>query len=455
MRWWMWVVAGLLLLICLAIAVRIHGTIAFAETQAELKRMGFHTTMEEFVVAGPTVDQDRQRRLRRLMDAGGGWRDNISYALPFNDLQEQRPPTKDLAKRDQALRDGTADMAALAAILAEGPVELSFFGWCERDPAKLRAIDLTTAVATPLPPLLACRAWANWWSIRACLDADPEPHLDNLDHLVGAMDHPGTLIDAMIGIATRAIRDQTCLWLATRGRLQDSRLMAWTAEPSLHRARCAAGFAGERCIFQEPLSRTSLSYSTLRGYSGSFFVDVMGSSAIWPTQGHEAAYCSSYLAATEAALLDRPRPTLRTMPFGYPGVISPVILPNLSESGITATEAAYRHRLARCAAMLAVACLRDGNLPSVIPAGAPAAAIDANQPAVAYERLSDSRFRIGFDPAGSAPPIMPAGRITTAIGRPAGVSPASAFGGVRWSLEIDLDAILIPPPEKPAKARAP
>jgi len=35
-------------------------------------------------------------------------------------------------------------------------------------------------------------------SIRACLDPDPEPHLQNLDRLVTAMGHPGTLIDAMI-----------------------------------------------------------------------------------------------------------------------------------------------------------------------------------------------------------------------------------------------------------------
>ena len=455
MRWWMWLVAGLLLLVCLVIAVRIHGTIAFAETQAELKRMGFATTMEEFVAAGPAVDRDRQARLRRLMDAGGGWRDDISYALPFNDLQEQRPTAKDLAKRDQALRDGGADMAALGAILAEGPVELSVFGWCERDPARLRTMDLATATSTPLPNLLAIRAAANWWSIRACLDPDPEPHLRDLDRLADAMRHPGTLIDAMIGIALNAIRDQTHLWLATRGRLAPERLHAWAGEPSRSRPGCAAGYAGERCLFHEPLSRTRWSYAALSGYSGGFLADAAGFAAIWPTQGHEAAYCSSFLAATEAELLDRPRPTLRTMPFGYQGVISRVVLPNLVESGITATESAYRHRLVRCAGLLAEVHRRDGALPPTLPPEAPAAALDPNQPAVAYERLTSSRFRIGFDPAGPPPPAIPAGRVTTAIGRPAGTAPASAYGGVRWSLEADFDAILIPPPDKPAKAKKP
>ncbi len=460
-RWWMWVVAGILLLLCLAIAVRIHGTIAFAETQAELKRMGFATTMEEFVAAGPGADADRQERLRRLMLSKAGWIDDIATAMPANDLQERRIPSSDLAKRDLAVRNGGADMAAVAAILAEGPVELSLFGWCERDPAKLRSIDVATAVATPLPHLLPCRAWANWWSIRACLDPDPEPHLQNLDRLVTAMGHPGTLIDAMIAMACSAIRDQAHLWLATRGRLPVARLQAWAAESPEHRIWCASGWAGERCVFQEPLSRLHWGFASLAGASGNPWDDAWAFVRMWPIQGHDSAFCASSLAVSEATLLGKPLPTIRQPPFAIMGLVATITLPNLTECGVTAIESANGHRLARCAAAVAEAYRRTGSLPEVIPAFASAAAIDANAPALLYERLSPSRFRIGIDPTGPLPPAIPTDRwlskgYASTIGSPP-AAPAALMGrgGGRWSGEIDLDAILIPPPEKPAKAKKP
>ena len=458
LRWYTWPIAALLLLLTVVIIVRLHGLNRFRETQDELRRLGFATTMEELVAAGPAVDRNRQERCRPLMvGPGPKWREDVSTALPSNDLQEQRFPAKDLAKRDQALRDGATDVATMEAIFAEGPVELSLYGWCERDPAKLRVIDLPTAINTPLPSLLATRGFANWWANRACLDGDSAPHLRQLDRLIASMDHPGTLIDAMIGIACSSIRDQAYLWLATRGRLSEADLRAWTDETAHQRAWCAAGYAGERCAFQEPLSRTRWNFGVWTGASGGFLDEVWMLLRVWPTQGHEAAYCCSYLAQAEAALLHKPGPTLQTMPFGFPGAMSAIAMPNLDECIVTATVAANRHRIWRCAGLVAAQYRHSGALPTIMPAAAPAAAIDANQPALLFERLSPSCFRVGIDPSGPLPPAVPAARWKAAryaseIGQPASKPAACAY---RWSCELDLDAILLPPPERPAKAKKP
>jgi hypothetical protein len=118
-----------------------------------------------------------------------------------------------------------------------------------------------------------------------------------------------------------------------------------------------------------------------------------------------------------------------------------------------AIESANRHRLIRCASVIASTYRRRGALPATMPSEAPAAAIDADQPALLYERLSPSRFRVGIDPAGPLPPAIPAAhwkeaRYASEIGQPASKPAACLY---RWSCEIDLDAILIPPPEHPAR----
>jgi hypothetical protein len=141
-------------------------------------------------------------------------------------------------------------------------------------------------------------------------------------------------------------------------------------------------------------------------------------------------------------------------------MVASLTLPNLTECGVVAIESANGHRLARCAAAVADVYRRTSTLPEAIPAFATSAAIDANAPALLYERLSPSRFRIGIDPTGPLPPAIPADRwkatfYASTLGAPPAKTTAFAGRGARWSCEIDLDAILIPPPEKPAKATKP
>jgi len=454
-RWWFWLIIILALAASALVAIRIAGMRRYADLQTELRGLGYATTMEELVALAPPVDRDRQERFRRIMESRSKWIEDIHYARPANDLREQRHAPKDLERRDRALRDGATDMHAITGIFDEGPVELSMFGWCERDPAKLRGISISTATATPLPNLLAVRAFANWWSLRACLDADPEPHLKNLDRLVAAMDRPGALIDAMIVIAVGAIRDQTHLWLATRGRLGDERLRTWGAEAPHHLAWCASGFTGERCLFHEPLSRMGWGHGIW--FNGKGIVgEVLTFAQIWPLQGYEAAYCSSAIAGTESRLFNRTEPTIREMPFGYHGLIYRIAMPNLFESVTTAAEAANQHRMNRLAALIAMHHHRTGSLP-VLTDLPPALGPDL--PALLYETFPPHRFRIGIDPKGPLPPSVPADRWTgkdyaSAIGQPPSKSPQSP--NRRWSMELDLAAILVPPPEPaPRKPKLP
>ncbi len=456
LRWWFWLLIVVVLAISALVAVHIAGMRRLDDLQVELRGLGYATTMEEFVAAAPPVDRDRQDRFRRIMESRVPWMEDISYARPANTLSEQRHLPKDIERRDRGLRDGAADMQAITAIFDEGPVEVSMFGWCERDPAKLRNISLSTAAATPLPNLLAVRAFANWWSVRACLDSDPEPHLRNLDRLVASMNRPGVLIDAMIVVAVSSIRDQTYLWLATRGRLTDARLHDWSVEEPRHLAWCAAGFTGERSVFHEPFSRMVWDFSALTGSPGGMISDAWLFLRLWPTQGHECAYGISSLAGVEGRLLGRPAPAIREMPFGYRGMFIAVVMPNLFESVTTAAEAANQHRMNRLAAVIALHHERTGALPVLnnLPA-----TLGPDLPPLLYETFPPHRFRLGIDPKGPLPPSVPADRWTSkdyasAIGLPP-VKQAQSPNR-RWSMELDLAAILVPPPEpKPRVAKPP
>jgi hypothetical protein len=461
-RWWFWLLILVALAVSALVAVHIAGMRRLDDLQAELRGLGYATTMEELVALAPPVDRDRQDRFRRIMESRGPWMENVHHAMPSMTLSEQRHQPKDLERRDRALRDGATDMQAITSLFDEGPVELSMFGWCERDPAKLRTISLSTAAATPLPHLLAVRAFANWWSIRSCLDSDPEPHLRNLDRLAASMHRPGTLIDAMIAIAVSAIRDQTHLWLATRDRLGEERLSAWSTEMPHHLAWIASGFAGERCLFHEPFSRMTWDFSAVAGSPGGYIRDVWMFLLLRPTQGHECAYGISSLAGIEGRLLGRPVPAVREMPFGYRGIFIGLAMPNLFESVTTAAESANSHRLSRLAAVIAVFHRRTGTLPALtdLPRGL-LAGQGPDLPALLYETFPPHRFRIGIDPTGPLPPSVPADRWTSkdyasAIGQPPSKLPQSP--NRRWSMELDLEAILVPAPEpkpRPAKPPAP
>ncbi len=456
MRWWMWVIAVVLLLFTAMVSIHLAGFARYRALQNELRSSGYPVTPVEFVALGPAVDADRQARLWPLVSwPGPKWQDAISQTKvrpPFNELSEQQPPLAvDLAKRDQALKDAVYDLDALSTILAEGPCVVSVYGWIERDPTRLATIDISQSEQSKTPNLLAVRSIVTALATRACLDTNPMPELRRLESFQRTLDHPGVLIDAMISISATKIRDDAILWLATRGRVGTETLLPWVAEPPLQLQWCADGYAGERCIWQEPFSRLNWGFSGVIGSDSAFLADMLAFLVEWPIQGYDLTVCSSRVAQVEAGLLGKPVPSGCNMPLGIPPLLTNIILPNLQECAVTAIEAATQHRLKRCAALISAAYRRDGILPATLPPEAQGLRVNDNIPALIYERLSPSRFRIGTDPSGLRPPLIPVVRwkpgYVSTIGSPPSSSKSNVVG--RWSLEIDLDAILIPPPEKP------
>lgn len=449
-RWWWWLVAVFLLVATPLLALRVGGQLRLAETQADLRAAGYPVTPVELVASAPPVDAARQARLWRLVGwPTPGWMGDLTAVpYPYATLAETPPrPAVDAERLARALAAAAPDLAELDRLLAEGPCLISGFGWVERDPAQLAGMDIAAIAATRIPNLLALRGLAQASAYRAIAADDPEPDLRRLDALIQAQDRPAVLIDAFVAVAIAAMRDQVHAWLAVRGRLAPTRLASWAAEAPLQRTWAAAGMAGERCLFHEPLGRMRWGFGGL-GSSTRLPAEVWAFVRIWPTQGYEIACMQSAAARAEALLTDRPPPAERQMPFGSMGPLMELGTMNTAESMVTAVEAANRHRHLRAVALIAAAYRASGSLPAALPPGMETGALAPDLPALRYETFAPARLRVGLDPAGPLPPAIPADRwkpgYASTIGRPPINLPVSP-DRERWSLEIDLDAILVPP----------
>jgi hypothetical protein len=459
LRWWMWIFLAVLLLAGAATSVHISGRLRLEAVLAEVRARGLPVTPSELVASAPAVDSDRQRRLGRFVFGNLSWGDRVP-TMPFMNLAEQRVSQQDCEQLAVMLRAGTAMTTEVGAILDEGPVMLSLLGYCERDPAKLRRLSLAEAAAQAIPSLLNTRALANWWATQACQAADPEPHLHRLDQWVSALGRPGSLIDAMIAIAIGRTRDDVHLWLAVRGRLPAARLAIWLDEAPEHCRWLADGYAAERAWFWDLLARSASLLAPAFGMGDDSLPErLLLGLRIWPLHGYDCASGLAALTNCELRLRRLPPMPEFPMPWNLPRPLTDVAMPHLEESIVTACEAENGHRLSRLAAIIAVHHRRHGILP--VLADLPAdllAGRGPDLPPLRYETFPPHRFRIGIDPAGPLPPSVPAGRwsdrfYASAIGTP----PSTNAVGTprRWSLELDLDAILIPPPERPTKPGKP
>jgi hypothetical protein len=459
-RWWWWLIAIVLLVATALIAVRIGGQRRLEATQAELRAAGFAVTPVELVAQAPPVDVDRQNRLWRLVGwPAPGWMDE-HQRVPISRTLAEPPPMApaDVDRLDRVLAAAAPDLDELDRIFAEGPVLLSGLGWVERDPTRLASVDIATIAATRIPNLLAVRALCQVSAHRAVAAADPEADLRRLDAILDAQRHPAVLIDGFIAIAASAIRDQAHAWLALRGRLPAERLAAWAAETPPQRQFAAAGMAGERCLFQEPLGRLHWGFGGLSG-STRLFSECVWFVRVWPTQGYEIACMQAAAARAQATLTDQPQPSEQHMPFAAMGPLMELGMMNTTESMVTACEAANRHRLVRAIALIAQAYRRTGRLPAELPPGMDAGTLAPDLPALRYEIFPPARVRVGIDPAGPLPPSVPADRWKPGYGSSIGGPPRNlpvSPDSERWSLEIDLDAILVPPPAPaPRKPKPP
>lgn len=464
LRWWMWMALAITVLAAAMTAVRLHGFATLADTEAALTARGL-PDLTAFLASAPTGDADRQERLARLLLSQGSWGDKPPQ-LPFRELREARPQAGNLKQLDGFVASGRASIRDLEAILDDGPVCLGLTGWLPRNPAAVRRLSpqeiwqRQTGLA-----LMSSRAWLNWYGIQACLADDPAPYLHRIDQLHAALLEPGCVLDAMVSIACSSIRDQIRLWLATRGRLEVPRMQAWMAEHPQQMAWMRRGLAGERICGAAQLTRMrwedlciAVDPATTPHAAPSWQGRLLGA-MIWPVIGHEAVVGVDAIAIVEERAAGLPSRPAATMPAGLASRLG-------SQYGysdeflVTGFEAAYAHRLNRIIAICAALRRSGGALPAeertladLMPTGL-LAERSANEPAIRYERLSESRIRCGLDPSAAKPPIIPATRWTattvagssgygTGVGSPAATAP---YVWMRWSVEVDLDAILVPPP---------
>lgn len=440
----MWLIAAALVLLSAAIAVRIQGFQELREMQRVLRAAGRPADPVAWVASAPPADPARQDELRRILQRRMPWSDEAARLWSCGDLCEPRPDPARGGRIAAVLRDGAGDANDLWALMDRGPLLVSAFGWLPRDAAALQRLSAEEAAATYCPNLLTCRAVTHWLALQATTAADPAPSLDRLAAWRACLRHPAILIDSMVAVAIDRIVDETHLWLAVRGRLPPAQLQRWLAEPPDQRRLCADGCAGERCLFWETWSRmgietgvAALAWSVSAGWQAS----ALGIAA-WPLLGHDCARGFAAMTSAERWLRGA-GPVMQADggPFGIQGPFARIGLASTESIIGIGWTGEVQHRLARAAGGIAVRFRIDRELPATLDL--------PGDPPLVYERLAASRFRVGVDPALALPAGSPSLSISSDTGKPASRRAALVQ---QHAIEIDLDAVLVPPPDKPAKA---
>ncbi len=465
-RWWMWAALAIAIAAAAVVCFRIHGLATRRAIETEHRQAGLVTDFQTWVTLPPMLDAVRQAEAARLLKSSastGSWADQPCWVPTFG-LRAISLSASDRRRQEAYLATGATMMGDVARFLDLGSFDASTLGGNGRDPARILATAYQQLWRDTTPSLLAMRTWSNWFAVQATRAADPRPDLRRLDNAAASLSHPSCMIDGMIGIALASIRDGTWTYLAVRGRLTADDLQQWASEPAPHIRWMAESWCGERMWQDHVFSRISI--GELAACVGTPMGSPLPWWSAWPRTAyawlvlpHELAMSSRHSAAAESSLRGLPRPPVVGMPFGLPPILDGLMSPD--EVNLTSYEAAFSHRLHRVIACLGVAYRGGRPLPDstaavlqLLPSDQ-LRPIDADQPGILYERLSPSRFRLGCDPH-ALPPIVPPSRLGanygTRIGQPA---MATAEASTRWSYEIDLDAILIPPPEKPAKTKKP
>jgi hypothetical protein len=432
--WWFWLLIAALLLAGVALGIRTSSVRQWERTKAAFRAQGLGTGFPDLVARAPAVDEDRQERLWAWLERSKrmAWMNRPPTLPPLPmPAKPSRQAQAEAERSAKVFADGRADLADLEALLDEGPVVCSLLGWIRKDFPHPEQTPYEVIAQGRIANLLGCRGAASWWVHAAIVTGDLHA-LDHLDAWTVAHAQPGCLIDAMVAIAVDEYREDAYWRLALAGRLDDPRLSRWTAETAPHGAWGAAGFDGERMAFHGPLVEHG--YGNPKLFFGSHIA--MGP-CDWLSLHAATASAVRYEAAVSQALRHGgPAPTyaqegVHGWIAGY-GIMA-IAIPNLAECIAVYVEKQHLHRQRRQAALLLAAWRRDGVLPATWPTPT-----DPRLPPLVYERLSDSRFRLGVDPAGPPPSLVPADRIKgSQTGTAAGTKPIIDS---RWSLELDCAA---------------
>ena len=462
--WWGWVIV----VVCTVLGVLFSGGVAYR--QASLQAL--HATISEIRTAGrpalpadifalaPSVDQDRQERLWRVVtDTSGGWWRLQGTGGMEGRFDRSRSPGKLALDSEAMLHGSAANREQWRALHREGPVIISGFGWLRRDVSDPTTIGLERAAATRIPNLLSLRGLGNALATESRLAEDPLHALRDLEALVQAMEKPVSLIDAMIVIAIQSIRDSTWLEATLRGVDPDP----WVDLMPRPLEQIADGFAGERALFNGGLAQDALNQSGVGSRWGdsnvlssaiSFSVSNTSWSQVkswfqgkllWFTCPSDARFLLQYNLLTEDVCrtgIDRTGPLFARLSepiYGFFHPISGIVVANGSVIAQSGAKAEISDRMYRIAACAVRQWYTTGELPAAEAWNQPQAqrllAAFPLTPALQYQRLSATRFRIALDPAAPTTALVPA----------AAAAPTAKFKspwstGAHW-LELDLAGI--------------
>ena len=425
--WWGWllIVLGVLgvALLSTALVIRQRGWHELNALTDRIRAEGRGLTPADLVAEAPVVDVARQERAWALVGANGLYPEMRTKTWG---MAAWDPSTKDPAKlakeSAQVLHDSATCRQQWRELRAEGHVVLSLFGWLKHDLPEPEKAGIAKMAASRIPNLMAMRQLANAFATEARTAPDPRLALAELDALVSSCSPNGSIIDAMMAIAVSAIRDEAWLEAATRGMDPEG----WISLIPQHRLAALNGLRAERLSFgggfyqdvqrgthfpfASPTS-SGLAQEILSNCAGSLYSVIapkdIGLYERWMLAGED-------VVRTNTGSLSALVPELTTNRWVHP--ISSIGLPNLTESGITGTQAELNARRVRLAALLTYALHQGTPLPASAadfsPEAQALAAPTAFTPGTQYERLSPTRFRLWTDPKSPSTELFPASRIT-------------------------------------------
>lgn len=449
--WWMWAIAALLLLIALALCtiviMRDGAMKELRQLASELEASGRGIAVQHLVDGAPLVDPARQAAAWALVGGGSSIKDP---AVPVWGMQACFPRAADAGRiateTESFLAATQAKREGWRRLHAEGPVTLGLLGWIREDIPDPARASVVGASSCRMMNFQAAVQLGTAFATEARASSDPTDALAELDSLIMATGTRGSIIDTMIRLRLGEMRDEAYLEATLRG----TDTARWSQDAPDVLTQVAEAFRTERLLF-----------------GGGFYQDIVsgrgigitpGVSTSWPLAerlGHwtygavvphdvvvvqRGELLGEDLCRTGVGDVAKMHAELQRQTWRHP--IASIGLPNLLEIAATGVQRDTSARRLRIAALVAQVWLSSGHLPADeagLPAGCAAlAAASKRCPAILYQRLDDSRFRLWTDPATPATDLLPAGRIDAPV-------PSTApWVGRPWWLELDLSGIAQP-----------
>lgn len=430
-RWWLRLVlvaVGFLVLLAGAYwwhlwTIRSAGLELNQKVLAEQAAAGLGSSPSDLIATAPTVDATLQARYK-VWDAQfrkspvPEWTNVLQQAMATSGGVSTPSP----ADVEHALISAKPALDEVADILRGGNLQLSVLAWVKTEVPDPDKATFSQLLACFSPSLLAVRHAGNGFVCRARAASDSTADLADLDHLVTALDRPSSLIDSMISIAVRRIRDQCYLALEREGRLPASARESWNAAPLDDLRLIADGFRGERLLLNVPLNRmlidgtwdnttdnVAVPDNEIPYRTGGYLFRLTFHIANWTNGPGDMAAAFRWLAESEQACRAGKSPKFTGSEdadvkevFGHQTVIA-TLTPNMCESAITALHALNQRRLLRLAGKILVLQRKDHALPAnedalVAIAGQTELEAGPSRYQLRYERLTPTRFRVSVDP---------------------------------------------------------